>query len=147
EHVALYGGYVYYYSPDLAQRWGEGVATDTQVWVQEPGTPAVGMAFLKAYEATKDPYYLEAAHEAAGALMYGQLESGGWTHSIDFNPKGEHVGQYRNGMGFGRNHSTLDDGVTQNALRFLIQLDRAMDFKNAAIHESVDVAKAALLKA
>jgi PelA/Pel-15E family pectate lyase len=147
EQVALHGGYVYYYSPDLKERRGEGVATATQIWVQAPGTPAVGMAFLKAYTATKDPYYLEAALEAAGALIYGQLESGGWTHSIDFDPQSPHAGRYRNGKGHGRNHSSLDDGVTQNALGFLMHLDRALEFKNEEVHTSVEVAKAALLKA
>lgn len=147
EQVALYGGYVYYYSRDLSLRWGEGTATPTQIWVQPPGTPAVGMAFLKAYEATKDRYYLEAAHEAAGALIYGQLQSGGWTHSIEFDPQSTHAGRYRNGKGHGRDFTSLDDGVTQTALRFLMQLDRALEFKNPEIHEAVVYAKAALLKA
>jgi hypothetical protein len=30
--VAVRGGYVYYYSEDLMQRWGEGVATPSQIW-------------------------------------------------------------------------------------------------------------------
>lgn len=42
--VATHGGYVYYYSPDLSRRLGEGVASDSQIWVQPPGTPTVGMA-------------------------------------------------------------------------------------------------------
>jgi uncharacterized protein YyaL (SSP411 family) len=73
---------VYYYSPDLTRWWGEGEATKDQVWVQPPGTPTVGMAYLKAYAATGDKFYLEAATEAAEALVYGQLASGGWTNCI-----------------------------------------------------------------
>lgn len=31
--VARHGGYVYYYSPDLSKRLGEGVAGADQIWV------------------------------------------------------------------------------------------------------------------
>src|SRR5687768_3414532 len=55
-NVASHGGYVYYYSVDLQQRWGEGVATRDQIFVQPPGTPAVGMAYLKAFRATDDRF-------------------------------------------------------------------------------------------
>ena len=78
--VASHGGYVYYYSIDLKQRWGEGVATSEQIWVQPPGTPTVGVAYLRAYEATGNRFYLDAATEVAETLVYGQLESGGWTN-------------------------------------------------------------------
>src|SRR5262245_14799451 len=86
--VALHGGYVYYYSPDLKLRHGEGVATATQIWVQPPGTPTVGLAFLTAYRATGDTLYLDAAREAGEALIYGQLKSGGWQNCLEFDPKG-----------------------------------------------------------
>ena len=58
--VASHGGYVYHYSIDLTQRWGEGKATKDQIWVQPPGTPTVGLAYVAAYKATGDRYYLEA---------------------------------------------------------------------------------------
>jgi hypothetical protein len=45
--AAVTGGYVYYYSPDLTQRWAEGRATPQQILVQSPGTPAVGLASRK----------------------------------------------------------------------------------------------------
>lgn len=147
DRVAVHGGYVYYYSLDLERRLGEGAASSTQVWVQPPGTPTVGMAFLTAYRATGDRYYLDYARDAAEALAYGQLASGGWTNSIDFDPRGKGVAQYRNGQGRGRNYSTLDDGISQSALRFLIQADRAFEFKHEAIHESARVALEALLAA
>src|SRR5262249_49837318 len=75
--VASHGGYVYYYSVDLKQRWGEGKASADTIFVQPPGTPAVGMAYLKAYAPTGDSFYLDAARETAAALVNGQLESGG----------------------------------------------------------------------
>ncbi|MHC4509307.1 MAG: pectate lyase [Planctomycetota bacterium] len=144
--VASHGGYVYYYSLDLSRRWGEGVATADQIWVQPPGTPTVGMAYLKAYEATGEPFYLDAAIEAAEALMYGQLKSGGWTNCIDFNPAGR-VAQYRNGRGGGKNYSSLDDGQTQSAIRMLVLADEALAFEHKEIHESALLALDALLAA
>lgn len=145
--AASHGGYVYYYSPDFTQRWGEGSATADQIFVQPPGTPAVGMAFLTAHAATGDPFYLDAAREAAEALVHGQLESGGWAQVIDFDPRGSKAGQYRNGKGRGRNYSTLDDGISQSALRFLMHTDRALGFKHTAIHEAVEFGRKSLLAA
>lgn len=147
DQVAVHGGYVYFYSPDLTQRFGEGTASADQIWVQPPGTPTVGMAYLKAYQATSDAYYLTAATETAEALIYGQLESGGWTNCIDFNPQGERTALYRNGKGRGRNNSSLDDDQTQSAIRFLVQLDKAYEFKNETIHAAATTALEALLAA
>ena len=144
--VASHGGYVYYYSVDLKQRWGEGVATRNQIWVQPPGTPTVGMAYLKAFEATGDQFYLDAATKAAEALVYGQLRSGGWTNCVDFNPRGR-VAQYRNGAGRGQNNSSLDDGQTQSAIQLLVCVDKALGFRHQEIHESARFALDALLAA
>jgi hypothetical protein len=146
-HAASHGGYVYYVSEDLTQRWGEGGATPDQIFVQPPGTPAVGMTYLKAYAATQDRFYLQAANDAAQALLYGQLKSGGWTQKIDFNPEGSYVALYRNGKGKGRNHTSLDDNQTQAAIGFLVEMDRVLQFKDEAIHEAVRYALDALLKA
>jgi PelA/Pel-15E family pectate lyase len=146
DKVAVHGGYVYYYSPDLKGRHGEGPATATQIWVQPPGTPTVGLAFLAAWRATGDKFYLDAAREAGEALRYGQLKSGGWQNVIDFNPAGR-VNLYRNGKGGGANNSTLDDGISQTAIRFMARLDEALEFKDAAVHESAMIALNALLKA
>ncbi|HEY5312571.1 MAG TPA: pectate lyase, partial [Pirellulales bacterium] len=145
--VAAHGGYVYHYSLDLSQRWGEGPATADQIWVQPPGTPTVGLAYLRAFEATGDRFYLDAAKQAGQALLYGQLASGGWTNSIDFNPRGTHVAQYRNGRGRGANNSTLDDGISQAAIRMLAQLDRTLEFKDENVHAAVQTALDALLAA
>jgi PelA/Pel-15E family pectate lyase len=145
--VASHGGYVYYTSADLKDRWGEGKATPQQVFVQPPGTPTVGLAYLKAWRATGDAYYLDAAREAAEALVYGQLESGGWQQVVDFDPQGKNAGRYRKGRGGGRNISSLDDGQTSSALRLLIRADEALGFKNADIHEAALYGLQALLKA
>lgn len=145
--IASHGGYVYHYSLDLKQRWGEGLATPDQIWVQPPGTPTVGMAYLKAYQATQDSFYLDAARDAAHALAYGQLKSGGWQNCVDFNPRGDRVNLYRNGKGGGGNNSSFDDGQTQSALRFMIQADAAIEFKDPVVHESARVGLQAVLAA
>jgi len=149
EEVSSHGGYVYHYSPDLKVRWGEGPATSDQIWVQPPGTPTVGLAYLRAWEATGDEFYLKAATQAAESLVYGQLESGGWTNSIDFDPKGTQLARYRNGKGGGRNRnfSTLDDGIGQSALRLLMQTDRALQFNHPDIHNATQIALDALIAA
>lgn len=145
ESVSSHGGYVYYYSADLSRRLGEGTATADQIWVQPPGTPTVGMAYLAAWQATGDEYYLRAATAAAEAIVAGQLQSGGWTNCIDFHPQGDRVAMYRNRPGRGRNTSSLDDGQTQSAIRFLVLTDEAWKFRHRAIHEAATVALEALL--
>jgi PelA/Pel-15E family pectate lyase len=144
--VSSHGGYVYYYSLDMKRRWGEGAATKDQIWVQPPGTPTVGMAYLKAFEATGEQFYLDAARKAAEALIYGQLKSGGWTNCVDFNPRGR-VALNRNGKGNGKNYSSLDDGQTQSAIQLLVRVDKAFDFRNKDIHEAACFALDALLAA
>ena len=145
--VASHGGYVFYYTLDFAQRWGEGAATAEQIFVQPPGTPAVGMALLRAHAATGDALFLEAARTAAEALVFGQLESGGWAQAFDFDPAGAKAGQYRHGKARGRNVSSLDDGTTQAALSFLMHADRALGFQHAGIHEAAEFARRALVAA
>jgi PelA/Pel-15E family pectate lyase len=144
--VARHGGYVYYTSADLKDRWGEGRALPDQIFVQPPGTPTVGLAYLKAHAATGDAYYLEAAKETAEALVFGQLESGGWTQTINFGSGGR-PGKYRGRPGGSWNTSSLDDGQTQSALRFLLLTDKALGFKHEKIHEAAFYGLEALLKA
>lgn len=145
QKVATHGGYVYHYSLDLNVRWGEGSATPDQIWIQPPGTPTVGIAYLKAFEATDDPFYLEAASAAAHAVAYGQLESGGWQNCVDFDPRGTRLNLYRNGKGRGKNNSSFDDGQTQSALLFMIKADAALKFKDPVVHESALVGLEAVL--
>ncbi len=128
--VATEGGYLWRYSDDLARREGEGKASARTVWVQPPGTPSVGMAFLEAYQATGDRLFLDAACEAGRCLVRGQLRSGGWTYSITFDPAERKRYAYRvdapTTTSKQRNMSTLDDNTTQAAIRFLVRLDSAL---------------------
>lgn len=148
ERVASHGGYAYYYSLDLKERWGEGRVSPDTILVQPPGTPTVGMAFLEAYQATGDSYYLEAAKEAAYALVYGQLQSGGWTQVIHFAPPERgRLGKYRHGGGGSWNVSSLDDGQTQAALQMLIRIDGVLRFQDERIHDAARYGLDALLRA
>lgn len=78
--VSTEGGYLWRYSSDLKKREGEGKASASTVWVQPPGTPAIGAVYLRAYQRAEDAYYLEAAVETGLALVNGQLASGGWDY-------------------------------------------------------------------
>ena len=146
EQVARHGGYVYYYSPDLQQSWGEGATDRTTIFVQPPGTPTVGQAYLQAYAATNDSFYLDAARETAMALVNGQLESGGWSQAIYF-AENKRMGHYRTRKGGSWNKSSLDDNQTQAALQFLMATDQALKFQDAIIHEAVEYGLDGLLQA
>ncbi len=147
--VSASGGYLWRYSDDLKRQEGENQASRTMAWVQPPGTPTVGGAFLFAYETSGDRYYLDAARETAHATVRGQLKSGGWDYQIEFDPKARLKFAYRvdGGAGNAKNATTLDDNTTQAALRYLMHVDRALDFKDQSIHESVEFALSSLLQA
>ena len=150
--VASHGGYVYGYSDDLAKREGEGKTGLDTVWVQPPGTPSVGMAFVEAYELTREPSLLAAAHAAADCLIRGQLRSGGWSASIEFAPEARKTFAYRVDPERHKSKATLfnvttfDDDKSQSAMRFLMRLDQATDFKNERLHEAISFALEATLK-
>ena len=106
-----HGGYVYYVTPDLSLRWGEGLKDAKTIEVQPPGTPAVGQASLRAYKATGDKQALAAAKDAANALIRGQNKHGGWDHTIDFaDLSNETVNFY--------------DNQSQSAISFLMTLNQ-----------------------
>ena len=149
QQVASHGGYVYRYSADLAKREGEGKTGPDTVWVQPPGTPAVGMAYLDAYERTGEACLLDAAKAAGECLIRGQLRSGAWNASIEFAPDVRKKHAYRVDplpKKQGRNWSTFDDDKSQSAIRFLCRLDKALEFKDARVHEAITFALDAVLK-
>lgn len=148
DKVSTEGGYLWRYSADLARREGEAKASATQVWVQPPGTPTVGQVWLDAYHATGDRYYLDGAVAAAHALAKGQLVSGGWDYSIEFDPgkrKGIAYRLDKNNAGK-KNVSTLDDDTTQAAVRFLININVALNHKDVQLKETVEYALEKLVK-
>ena len=149
EEVASQGTYLWQYSADLSKREGEGKAAKTQGWVQPPGTPSIGMAYLNAWEATTNRYFLEAARETALGLLRGQLQSGGWAHMIELDPelRGKFAYRGEEKKKRARNVTTFDDDSTQSALRFLMRLDKALNLEDAHIHEAVQSALQSILKA
>lgn len=172
--VASHGGYVYRYSADLQLREAEGIPDRDTIWIQPPGTPAIGEAFLDAYEATGNPICSQAALAAARALVRSQLQSGGWHYRAHLSETGRDEFHYRRTLreqllpdlvpepkrtGAGgwllwkrgdyrpQNQTILDDDVTQSALRFLMRIDRALEFQDANIHDAVATGLEALLGA
>ena len=127
--VSTNGGFVWNYSDDLSERWGEVPARKTQIWVQG-ATNGVGEMFLEAWRATGDPDYLEYAERVANAIIRGQNPSGGWHYLIDFDMPGierwydevasrcwgweEYYHYYGN--------STFDDDSTASSIRFLLKV-------------------------
>lgn len=142
------GGYLWRYSADLSLREGEGEAKATTAWLQPPGTPAVGEAYLNAYLMTNDAMLREAVVETAMALVKGQLKSGGWADRIEFAPEDRKKSAYRSEQKPGKfNRTTFDDDKSQSALRFLMKTDQALAFNAPAIHEACIYALDSFIKA
>lgn len=128
--VSNRGGFVWKYSSDLSEQWGEVPARKSMIWVQDPGTVGVGNMFLDAYKTTGDQQYLDYAKKVADALVWGQHPAGGWHYFIDFDMTGirkwydevaskcwgweEYYHYYGN--------CTYDDNVTTGATRYLLNL-------------------------
>lgn len=122
------GGYGYFVTPDLSRRWGESPLDTETIEVQPPGTPAVGQSFLRAYQAIGDQQALDAAKDAAYALIRGQNTHGGWNHTINFaNLSNETV--------------SFDDNQSQSAVSFLMALDQEIDDPqlSTAIKQALDM--------
>lgn len=131
DKVSYNGGFVWNYLPDLSREWGEMEAKRTMVWTQAPGTPQVGHLLLDAYHATGDEFYYEAAKKVATALIWGQLECGGWNYCFDFageaslkdwyattGNSGWRLEEFRHYYG----NATFDDSATTDCAKFLLRV-------------------------
>lgn len=143
DEVAYHGGYGGSYLADLSDQWGEGHILRHMNWVQPPGSPSTGQAFLAAWAATGDQQYLDAAKQCADALVWGQLGCGGWTYNTDFSRAGEEHYFYRHNrdsddpkLKAGRNIGTFDDNTSEAAIRLLMAVDEAFEGKDEPIHEA-----------
>src|SRR5688500_2034272 len=152
--VAAQGGYHFAYAEDLTYGRSEMSEGPTRVEVQREGTPIVGMAYLDAWHATGDRYYLDAARDVALALVKGQYCSGGWGYFIELDSQKRAPFPYR---ADGRcnaatrpaseSPTTLDDNVTQAAARLLMRIDRELGFTDRGIHEASRFALDSLVRA
>ena len=126
--ISSEGGYLWRYSADLKLMAGEVKASRTMIWIQPPGTPSVGTAFLRAYKATGDAYLLDCALTVGDCLAMSQLESGGWDYRFDFASINRWYRQMDRGrlnvkeIAKRRNTTTFDDDNSQSALHFLMAL-------------------------
>jgi len=152
--VSTQGGYHFAYAEDLSYGRSEMSEGPTRVEVQRDGTPLVGMAYLDAYEATGDRYYLDAAREVAHALVRGQYCSGGWDYYIEFDAHKRAEFPYRadgrcseSASKRSERPTTLDDNVTQAAVRLLMRVDRDLGFGDARIHDAARFALDSLVRA
>lgn len=84
EVVSYKGGYVWSYSPDLTQTFGEMEAKRTMLWLQPPGTSSIGHTYLDAFHAISDERFYQAANRTAKAVAAAQHSSGGWNYIYDF---------------------------------------------------------------
>jgi hypothetical protein len=81
--VATGGGYHFAYAQDLSYGRSEMSEGFERVEIQRDGTPIVALAYLEAYEATRDRSYLDAARDVALAHVRGQYCHGGWGYFIE----------------------------------------------------------------
>lgn len=151
EEVSTNGGYVSHYTLDFSRQWGELETYNTQIWLESPrGTIGMGDLFLDLWKATGEEYYYRAAEKVAEALIWGQLESGGWNYIVDFAGDRSLKQWYstigKNAWGFEEyyhyyGNSTFDDFVSTGAAEYLLRiyletldpkfkpaLDKAIDF-------------------
>jgi hypothetical protein len=153
EHCSNDGGYVFRVSADGKIRQGEEPVGPHTAWLQPPGTPAVGRAYLQAYQLTREPKLLDAAKETADALIRTQLVSGGWEDALEFDSAERPKHAFRADLGPNakagklKNTTTFDDNKSQSAIQFLMQLDRELGFKDARLHEATLYALDAFVKA
>ncbi|TWT62516.1 AGE family epimerase/isomerase [Rubinisphaera italica] len=155
ENCSKHGGYDWRYSKNLKLTEGEAETDENTIWVQPPGTPAIGMSLLDAYELTGKEKYRDAALKTAEALLQGQMQSGGWYYSITFDEVERKKWGYRDNESFKLNPSrknktnitTLDDDTTPAAVRFMVRMDGTLKFKNSKIHDSCMFALNALIQA
>jgi hypothetical protein len=135
--LSFAGGYATHWSRDLKESRTEDTSGPAVISIEGPGTPVMGQIFLRGWQITRDPLYLQAAREVADALLWTQLASGGWATFHDYSLSAARKQHYRRDLDAGdtergqrRALSTLDDDKTQFALLFLIDFASLSGNKN-----------------
>jgi hypothetical protein len=147
QNVSYRGGYVWQYLPDLSVSWGEMEAKRSMCWIQPPGTPTAGHAFLDAYHATGDELFYNAAVRTAQALMEAQHPAGGWNYIYDFagedslkhwyetiGANGWRLEEFQHYYG----NATFDDAGTAVSSQFLLRM--YLEKKDAQFKPALDKA-------
>ncbi|MEN3943681.1 pectate lyase [Prosthecobacter sp. SYSU 5D2] len=155
EKLAVHGGYASAWKKDLSAGVTEHKESKTVISIQPHGTTSVGHALVKAYEATGEKQFLEAAKAAGKALIECQLASGGWDSDFDFADEQAKRYHLRKDVlagdketGKRRNSSTLDDNKTQSALLLLLELAHLPECKDdAELHTALKAGMDSLLGA
>lgn len=128
-HLAREGGYASSWDKEGKIGAVEHGKSATIISIQPHGTTTMGLVMLKAYQATGDAVFLNAAKDAAKALLKCQLATGGWDSDFDFDPEKAKKYHLRSDLDAGdkdpgkrRNSTTLDDNKTESALLFLLEM-------------------------
>ncbi|MDZ4288806.1 MAG: pectate lyase [Prosthecobacter sp.] len=155
DKLSVHGGYASAWKKDFSAGMSEHRESKTLISIQPPGTTTMGLVLVKAFQATGDTQFLDAARAAGKALIECQLASGGWDSDFDFAE--EHAKGYYlhrqvlagdTNKGKRRSTSTLDDNKTQSALLFLLELAHLPECKDdAALQECLKFGLDSLLTA
>lgn len=154
-NLSTAGGYASSWPRDISESHTENRSGPALISIQPPGTPNIGQAMLDAHLASGDTLFLQGAREAAGALLWCQYASGGWSSEFNFEPKIARRYHYRRDIdaddhepGKRSRRSTLDDNKTQSALRFLMHFANSpAGSEDSALRHALDFAWDGLLAA
>ena len=135
DKVALHGGYVYYYSPDLKLRHGEGAATRDANLGAAAGHADRRPCISGRLPATGDKFYLDAAREAGEALMLrpAQIRRLAELHRLRSERPRQSLSQRQR-----RRTEQLHARRQHLAVRHSLHgpARRALEFKDPKVHES-----------
>ncbi len=154
-NLSMAGGYATAWPRDLSDSHTENQNGPALISIQPPGTPNVGLAMLEAHLENGDALFLQGAKEAAGALAWCQLASGGWTSEFSFELQHARRYHYRRDIEAGdielgnrSARASLDDNKTQSAIRFLLEFANSDTGKDvASVRQALDFALDGLLAA
>ncbi|MDF1811733.1 MAG: pectate lyase [Verrucomicrobiales bacterium] len=128
-NLSVQGGYASEWKLNPVVGYTEHRSGPTVFSIQPSGTTTIGLAMLRAWQATGEKEFLTGAVETGRALALCQLSSGGWTSSFDFDPDFASKYHLRSDLDSGdtepgkrKIRSTLDDNKTQSALLLMLEL-------------------------
>ncbi len=155
QNLSAGGGYASTWDLELSEGQSEHHSSPTITSIQPHGTTTVGFAMTKAFQASGDLIFLQGANEAAHALAWCQLSSGGWSSDFDSAPTFASKYHYRRDLlagdiepGKRSNQSTLDDNKTQSAILFLLELAHLPESEeNRELHDTLSFALKGLIDA